>query len=102
MNPDLYSAWLAAGDRLQPVGAWLAGDGAWVPIAAVAAVIVWRTWRIRPRDDYRSRNDRRQAAWLAFCEDRPEPAEPGSNDDDLLTCLHILAATNNARKERES
>ena len=99
MTPDLYAAWLTAGDNLQSVGAWLADDGAWVPIFAVAAVIVWRIWRIRPRDDYRTRNDR-TAAWRATSRPRSEPGVPGTNEADLHTCRQILQATNNARKEK--
>ncbi|MFL6096125.1 MAG: hypothetical protein ACJ71Y_11805 [Blastococcus sp.] len=99
MSDDLYAAWLTAGDRLQPVGAWLAGDGAWVPIFAVAAVIIWRIWRIRPRDDYRTRNDR-TAARRATSGPRPEPGVPGTNEADLQTCLQIMRATDSAREEK--
>ncbi|MFJ9101364.1 hypothetical protein ACIRJM_23185 [Streptomyces sp. NPDC102405] len=80
MNPDVWSVFAIAGVAL--------------------AVIAWACWP--KRDDYRSRNDRRAAAWLTASEERPEPDQPGSNDDDLLTCRHILAATDNARKESES
>ena len=84
MNPDLYGAWLTAGDRLQPVGAWLASGGAWLPIFTVAAVIIWRIWRVRPRDDYRSRNDRIAARRITRVEPRPEPGKPGHDDGLLL------------------
>ncbi|MET7688042.1 hypothetical protein ABZT06_08680 [Streptomyces sp. NPDC005483] len=89
MTPDVYGAWMAAGNNLQTVGAWLAGDGAWVPIAAVAAVIVWRTWRIRPRDDYRSRNDQRQAAEATACAPHPEPGQPGTDTRLYLAAVAI-------------
>lgn len=42
MTPDLYGAWLTAGDRLQPIGAWLAGNWGWlVPAVAAAAFAAW-------------------------------------------------------------
>jgi hypothetical protein len=108
VSADLYAAWLTAGDNLQPVGAWLASDGAWVPIFAVAAVIIWRIWRIRPRDDYRTRNDR-TAAWRATCEPRPEPGAPGNDFGLYLDCLAVygdcddldrLRAIDQHRKEK--
>jgi cbb3-type cytochrome oxidase subunit 3 len=76
VNPDVWSVFAIAGVAL--------------------AVIAWALW---PRDDYRSRNDRRVARRLFEDEPPNRETQPGSNDDDLLTCLHILAATNNARKE---
>lgn len=93
MNHDLY-------DALRTAGNWLAGH--WTGLAALglaAVVLTVLAWAWRPRDDYRSRNDRRAAAKTTARGTHPEPDQPGSNDDDLLTCLHILAATNNARKE---
>lgn len=36
MTPDLYAAWLTAGDRLQPYGAWLATHWIWLVVAASA------------------------------------------------------------------
>ena len=89
MSADLYAAWLTAGNRLQPVGEWLAGGGAWVPIFAVAAVIVWRIWRVRPRDNQRSRNDRVMARRITRIEERPEPGEPGSDQQLLEQCWDI-------------
>ena len=108
MSADLYAAWLTAGDNLQSVGAWLAGDGAWVPIFAVAAVIVWRIWRIRPRDDYRTRNDR-TAARRATSGPRPEPGQPGTDVGLYLDCVAVygdcddldrLRAIDQHRKEK--
>ena len=98
MSPDLYAAWLTAGDNLQSVGAWLAGDGAWVPIFALAAaVLLVVCWALRG-DDYRTRNDR-TAARRASSGPRPEPGQPGTNDADLHACQQILQATDLARKE---
>jgi hypothetical protein len=98
MNPDLYAAWLTAGNNLQPAGAWLAD---WWPLLTAAAVLTVIGWAWRPTrgDDYRSRNDQRAAVRITGLGEQPEPGQPGSNEDDLRTCLHILAATDNARKE---
>lgn len=94
MNPDLYDAWHTA-------GAWLAGHwtglAAWGIAIASLTVLAWTFW---PRDDYRSRNDRREAAKTAASAERhPEPDQAGSNDADLHTCLQIMRATELARKE---
>lgn len=87
MTPDLYGAWLTAGNNLQPIGDWIAANWGWLAIAATAAFVIWRTWRIRPHDDYRTRNDQR-AAWMTVCNaPRPEPAEPGHDAGLLLDCI---------------
>jgi len=100
VSADLYAAWLTAGGRLQPAGDWLAGGGAWVPILTVAAVIVWRIWRVRPRDNYRSRNDQIAAQRIARFEDRPEPGAPGHDQQLLDACRAIAHATQTSRKEK--
>ncbi|MDH6448250.1 hypothetical protein M2155_000658 [Streptomyces sp. SAI-119] len=98
MSADLYAAWLTAGNNLQSVGAWLAGDGAWVPIFALAAaVLLVVCWALRG-DDYRTRNDHKQAAWLVVCTPRTEPAEPGTDDELLAACNQICPDL--ARKEK--
>lgn len=109
MNPDLYAAWLTAGDNLQPVGAWLAGSWPWLAIAWAAAFAAWAIRRSLPGDDYRTRNDR-TAAWRATCDPRPEPAEPGTDSGLLLDCIAVYgdcaeldrlrAAINQTRKEK--
>ena len=100
MTPDLYAAWLTAGDRLQPVVAWATANwnalAAFTAAALLLAVIAWAGCG----DDYRTRNDRRAASWAAV-DGRPEPGEPGSNDDDLRTCQLILAATETAEARKE-
>lgn len=88
MTRDLYAAWLTAGNNLQPVGEWLATGGAWLPILTVAAVIIWRTWRVRPRDDQRAR-DQVMARRITRFEDRPEPQAPGTDELLLKQCQDI-------------
>ncbi|MFJ4932363.1 hypothetical protein ACIP8U_00630 [Streptomyces pseudovenezuelae] len=85
MSPDVYAAFRTA-------GAWLAGH--WTGLGAaglavtVLTVLVWAWW---PRDDYRSRNDRRQAAWATAREPRPEPAEPGTDIGLYPDCVAIYS-----------
>ncbi|MCX4809052.1 hypothetical protein OG601_47040 [Streptomyces sp. NBC_01239] len=45
MNPDLYAAWLTAGNNLQPVGAWIGRNWIWLAAAVVAAGVAW--WALR-------------------------------------------------------
>ncbi|MEU1273056.1 hypothetical protein [Streptomyces sp. NPDC005799] len=85
---DLYAAWLTAGDRLQAIGAWLAGDGAWLPLLVVAAVVIAGIWWHRPRDDYRTRNDQASAAQAAR-RDLGEVQKPGTNHGLYLDCLAV-------------
>lgn len=35
MTPDLYGAWLEAGDNLQRYGAWIAAHWIWLTVAAL-------------------------------------------------------------------
>ncbi len=91
MTPDVYAA-------LHAAGAWLAAN--WRGLAAYGAVVAVLTavaWALWPRDDYRSRNDRRVARLTAALEPRPEPGEPGSNDQLLAECQAICPEL--ARKE---
>lgn len=87
MTHDLYTAWLTAGDRLQPAGDWIATNWPWLLALSVACFAVWAIRRGWLGDDYRTRNDKRQA-WLAACEGpRPEPADPGSDTGLYLACI---------------
>lgn len=98
MTPDLYAAWLTAGNNLQPVVDWTIGHWTGLVALAVAAAALWVVWWSIHDDTRRAdRNDRIAARRAARFEERPEPAEPGSNEDDLLTCLQILNATNQHR-----
>jgi len=45
VNPDLYGAWLTAGNGLQPVGAWIARNLPNLAVAAVLAVFAALTIR---------------------------------------------------------
>ena len=91
MTPDLYDAWRTA-------GAWLAGN--WSGLAAtglavaILTVLAWAWW---PRDDYRTRNDQRAARLTAALEPRPEPDQPGTDDQLLAACQAICPDL--ARKE---
>jgi hypothetical protein len=62
-----------------------------------AAVCILQIRRALRGGDYRTRNDRRQAAWLVLCEPRPEPAAPGTNDALLAACNQLCPDL--ARKE---
>jgi hypothetical protein len=53
MNPDLYGAWLTAGNNLQPVGAWIGANWIWLAAAALAAGFAW--WALRR--ELRAAND---------------------------------------------
>lgn len=91
VTPDVYAAWLTAGNNLQPVGRWLAGGGAWIPILAVAAVLIWRIRQAARRVDQ------------ILGEPAKRETKPGSNRRDLQTCNDILAATDKqTRKEDQS
>jgi hypothetical protein len=97
VSHDLYTAWLTAGDRLHRAGDWIATNWPWLLALSVACLAVWAIRRGWLGDDYRTRNDKRQA-WLAACEGpRPEPAAPGSDQQLLAQCLAICPDL--ARKE---
>jgi hypothetical protein len=76
MTPDLYGAWLEAGDRLQPVGDWLGRNG--INLAVAVVLFAFAAWAIRRslRDASRRVDD--------ILADRPEPRQPGTDDGLLL------------------
>jgi len=78
MNPDLYGAWLTAGNNLQPLGDWLIGHWIGLTAAAVAAGAAW--WALRKAS--------RQVDRIL----RDEPAEPDTEwgvRDELLLDAHL-------------
>jgi hypothetical protein len=66
MNPDLYGAWLTAGNNLQPIGDWLGRNWIWLGAAVVAAGVAW--WALRKAG--------RQVDQIL----RDQPAEPDYRD----------------------
>jgi hypothetical protein len=84
VSADLYAAWLTAGDRLQPVGAWIVGNWPW--LAPVAAAAVFAAWAIRRC--LRDASDR-VTAILADLDDRPELPQPGNDVGLYLDCVAI-------------
>jgi hypothetical protein len=82
MNPDLYGAWLTAGNNLQPVGAWLGGNWIWLAAAVVAAGFAW--WVLRR--ELRAAGER-VAAILA---DQPQ-RQPGTDAGLYLDCVAIYS-----------
>jgi hypothetical protein len=75
MTPNLYGAWLTAGDNLQPYGAWLAHNWPNLAIAASIAYIGYRIIRWSLRD----------TRYLPAAPDNVPP-----HDDDLLiVCRRI-------------
>jgi hypothetical protein len=89
VSPDVYGAWLTAGNNLQPAGAWLAD---WWPFLTGTAVLAVIGWAFLPtRSDYRSRNDISAAARVTGFQERPEPGQPGSNVGLYLDCVAIYS-----------
>lgn len=78
MNPDLYGAWLTAGNNLQPVGDWLVANWAWLAAAAVPAGFAW--WALRR--ELRAANDQ----VTAILADQPQ-RQPGTDVRLYLECV---------------
>lgn len=75
MSPDLYAAWLTAGNNLQPYGDWLAHN--WPNLAAALGLGAFGGWCIR-----RALRDRHHLP-AAF------DNTPPHDDDALITCRRI-------------
>lgn len=75
MTPNLYGAWLTAGDNLQPYGAWLAHN--W-PNLAIAASIAYLGYRI-------IRWSLRDTRHLPAAPDNIQPTD----EDALIECRRI-------------
>ena len=79
-TPDLYAAWLAAGNRLQPIVGWIVGHWWLLPTLAAVAFAAWSIRRSL-RDASRRVDD--------ILTDRAEPAEPGRDVRLYLDCVAI-------------
>ena len=44
-TPDLYGAWLTAGDNLQPIVGWIGAHWWLIPVLAAAAFAAWAIGR---------------------------------------------------------
>ncbi len=92
MNPEIRQAWLTAGD-------WVIANWPWIATAFAAAIAWWAIGQCLPGGDYRSRNDK-AAAWRLLCDNPPNrETQPGSDADDLRTCLQILRATDTREED---
>lgn len=80
MNPDLYGAWLTAGNNLQPLGAWLGRNGIWLAAVVVVAGFAW--WALRR--ELRAANDH----VTAILADQPQ-RQPGTDVRLYLDCVAI-------------
>ena len=74
--------------------------GPGIGITLASGTALWGVGRIWRRLEVRRQERRDRAkAWRQMCFDPPvRETEPGSDSDDLLTCLQILHATDNAPK----
>jgi hypothetical protein len=81
MNPDLYAAWLTAGNNLQPVGDWIGRNWIWLAAAVVAAGFAW--WALRR--ELRAASEH----VTAILTDQPEQQLPGIDAGLYLDCVAI-------------
>ena len=91
-NPDVYAAWLTAGNNLQPVGDWLGAH--WLGLAMLTCGLTLVAWSVRnfiraSHDDQRTRNDRAMAQRITRTQNRPEPPAPGHDNQLLRQCHNI-------------
>ena len=108
MTPDLYDAWLTAGNNLQPIGDWVAAH--WLPLATLVATLAFAIWvlrRIARGTDYRTRNDRLMADRYARYRPTPEQQQPGHDHQLYLDCIAVYGEhpginrlLNDIRKEK--
>jgi hypothetical protein len=74
VNPDLYAAWLTAGNNLQPAAAWIARN--WTNLAAAAVLAVFAALCIRHACTGLSDANRRVNAALAELNDQHRKEKP--------------------------
>ena len=114
MNADLYGAYRTADGHLGKVADWylnLIATYGLIPVLAGGTIAIvalvcgiggawYAAGRIRDR---RTERRDRAAAWRQLCNQPPQrETEPGSHSGDLLTCLNILAATENQTRKGKS
>lgn len=97
MNPDLYGAWLTAGNNLQPVGAWIGRNWAWLAAAALAAGFAW--WALRR--ELRGASDQ-VGAILADQPQRQPEQQPGTDAGLYLKCVAIYGDCDDLDRLRDA
>lgn len=112
MSPALYDAYRTAGHNLHAAADWYLLQ---IDVYGLPVVLVWQLGALialwcgigaighlagRFRDRRTQRRDR-TAAWRQLCANPPRrETEPGSHINDLITCMNILDATDQHRKEK--
>jgi hypothetical protein len=108
----LYDAYRTAGIHVTGVWDWYLLQ---IDVYGLPVVLVWQAGGLialwcgiggichladRLRDRRTQRRDR-AAAWRQLCFDPPQrETAPGSHINDLITCMNILDATEQTRKEK--
>lgn len=92
MTPDLYGAWLTAGNTLQPIGDWITAH--WLPLTILAAGLTLAAWALRRfiragLRDYRTHNDRVMADRYTRHRPTPEQQQPGNDHQLYLDCIAV-------------
>jgi hypothetical protein len=95
MNPDLYGAWLTAGNNLQPVGAWLGRNWIWLGAAVMAAGIAW--WALRR--ELRAAGDQVTAI---LAEPATQNTDWGTDDELLLDAYLTYYGNGGLQKLRDA
>lgn len=101
MTPDLYGAWLTAGNNLQPVGTWLTHNWMWLAVAAAFPFAIWALVEA-VGDDYRTCNDKRAARRITHGQPHPETPEPGTDVDLYLDCIAIYGDCDDLNRLRDA